>query len=93
MSHNGLVRVHYFGGQQTAELLPAIAGALIANNIAEEIDMDGNPVLSAGAPKQAVAVVQPQAAAVVPHTNTAAMPRPGFQRGPVVNARRTGRNA
>lgn len=77
---DGLIRVRYLGGNQCAEVIPDVAASLIANGIAEEIKEDGKP-----AP---VVPVVHTATAPVHHQQAAALPRAGFMRGPITNARR-----
>jgi hypothetical protein len=85
----GFVRVHYFGGSTCAELLPAFAGALIAQGLAEEIDERGQPVKEAQYMEGVSAPNVQQTAAIVPHKETAAMPRPNFARQPRAAQRAT----
>lgn len=83
MSANGLVRIHYLGGFQCAEVYRDIAASLIASGIAEEVKEEGveaTPVTP---------IVHTATAPVTHRQQAAVMPRPGFVRGPISNVRRT----
>jgi hypothetical protein len=87
MLQPGFVRVHYFNTSMTADLLPHSAGALIANGLAEEIDETGKPVDRAAKEAQYMEGVsapsnKQEFGSIVPHTDTATIPRPHFARQP-----------
>ena len=75
---NGLVRIHYFGGQQVADVYPDIAAQLIASNLAEAV--------IEGAESATPILAQPETAAIVPHKETA-VAKPAFIRNPTTMRR------